>query len=164
MYEGVDLTGLTHIQSSNLTWEVIKRLRDLTRMKIVIKGILAHEDAVLAADAGIDAIIVSNHGGRSEDSGQSTIDVLPEIIKAVRGRMPILIDGGFRRGTDIAKALALGAQGVCIGRPCVWGLGAFGQPGVERVLELLRVELRVIMQQLGAPSIKHLVPDMVRRA
>jgi 4-hydroxymandelate oxidase len=164
MYEGVDLTGLTHIQSSNLTWEVIKRLRDLTRMKIVIKGILAHEDAVLAADAGIDAIIVSNHGGRSEDSGQSTIDALPEIIKAVRGRMPILIDGGFRRGTDIAKALAMGAQGVCIGRPCVWGLGAFGQPGVERVLELLRVELRVIMQQLGAPSIKQLVPSMVRRA
>jgi 4-hydroxymandelate oxidase len=164
MYEGVDITGLTNIQSSNLTWDFIKRLRDLTRMKIVIKGILAHEDAVLAADAGIDAIIVSNHGGRSEDSGQSTIDVLPEIIKAVRGRMPILIDGGFRRGTDIAKALALGAQGVCIGRPCVWGLGAFGQPGVERVLELLRVELRVIMQQLGAPSIKHLVPAMVRRA
>ena len=164
MYEGVDITGLTHIQSSNLTWEFIKRLRDLTRMKIVIKGILAHEDAVLAADAGIDAIIVSNHGGRSEDSGQSTIDVLPEIVKAVRGRMPILIDGGFRRGTDIAKALAMGAQGVCIGRPCVWGLGAFGQPGVERVLELLRVELRVIMQQLGAPSIKHLVPAMVRRA
>ena len=130
----------------------------------MIKGILAHEDAVLAADAGIDAIIVSNHGGRSEDSGQSTIDVLPEIVKAVRGRMPILIDGGFRRGTDIAKALAMGAQGVCIGRPCVWGLGAFGQPGVERVLELLRVELRVIMQQLGAPSIKHLVPAMVRRA
>jgi len=164
MYEGVDITGLTHIQSSNLTWEFIKRLRDLTRMKIVIKGILAYEDAVLAVDAGIDAIIVSNHGGRSEDSGQSTIDVLPEIIKAVRGRMPILIDGGFRRGTDIAKALALGAQGVCIGRPCVWGLGAFGQPGVERVLELLRIELRVIMQQLGAPSIKHLVPAMVRRA
>jgi 4-hydroxymandelate oxidase len=164
MYDGVDITGLTHIQSSNLNWEFIKRLRDLTRMKIVIKGILAHEDAVLAAEAGIDAIIVSNHGGRSEDSGQSTIDVLPEIIKAVRGRMPILIDGGFRRGTDIAKALALGAQGVCVGRPCVWGLGAFGQPGVERVLELLRVELRVIMQQLGAPSIKHLVPAMVRRA
>jgi 4-hydroxymandelate oxidase len=164
MYDGVDITGLTHIQSSNLTWDFIKRLRDLTRMKIVIKGILAHEDAVLAADAGIDAIIVSNHGGRSEDSGQSTIDVLPEINKAVRGRMPILIDGGFRRGTDIAKALALGAQGVCIGRPCVWGLGAFGQPGVERVLELLRIELRVIMQQLGAPSIKHLVPAMVRRA
>jgi 4-hydroxymandelate oxidase len=118
----------------------------------------------LAADAGIDAIIVSNHGGRSEDSGRSTIDALPEIIEAVGGRMPVLIDSGFRRGTDIVKALAMGAQGVCVGRPYIWGLGAFGQPGVERVLELLRAELRVAMQQAGAPSIRHLVPAMVRRA
>ena len=164
MYEGLDLTGLTNTQSSNMTWDFLKRLRDTTRMKIVIKGILAHEDAKLAVDAGMDAIIVSNHGARSEDSGRSTIDALPEIIEAVGGRMPILVDSGFRRGTDIAKALAMGAQGVCIGRPYVWGLGAFGQPGVERVLELLRIELRAIMQQVGAPTIKHLTPAMVRRA
>jgi isopentenyl diphosphate isomerase/L-lactate dehydrogenase-like FMN-dependent dehydrogenase len=131
---------------------------------MVLKGIVAHEDAALAVEAGMDAIIVSNHGARSEDSGRSTIDALPEIVDAVRGRMPILIDSGFRRGTDIAKALCMGATGVCIGRPYIWGLGAFGQPGVERVLELLRIELRAIMQQLGAPSIKHLVPAMVRRA
>lgn len=164
MYEGVDLSGLSHIQSSALTWETIKRIRDTTRMKIVLKGILAHEDAELALKAGVDAIIVSNHGARSEDSGRSTIDALPDIVERVGGRMPILIDSGFRRGTDIAKALCMGATGVCIGRPYIWGLGAFGQPGVERVLELLRTELLAIMQQVGAPSIKHLVPAMVRRA
>jgi 4-hydroxymandelate oxidase len=164
MYEGVDVSGLTHTQSSNMTWDFLKRLRDATKMKIAIKGILAHEDAVLAAEAGIDAIIVSNHGARSEDSGRSTIDALPEIVAAVNGRLPVLVDSGFRRGTDIAKALAMGAHGVCVGRPYVWGLGAFGQPGVERVLELLRVELRATMQQVGAPTVKHLVPAMVRRA
>ena len=164
MYDGVDLSGMTNFSSSAMTWDFFKRLRDTTKMKIVIKGILAYEDAKIAADTGIDAIIVSNHGARAEDSGRSTIDALPEIVEAVGGKMPILIDSGFRRGTDIAKALCMGAQGVCIGRPYIWGLGAFGQPGVERVLELLRIELRAIMQQLGAPSIKHLTPAMVRRA
>src|SRR5262245_51713330 len=164
MYEGVDVSGLTNTQSSNMTWDFLKRLRDTTKMKIVLKGILAHEDAVLAAEQGMDGIIVSNHGARSEDSGRSTIDALPEIVEAVRGRIPVLVDSGFRRGTDIVKALAMGAQGVCVGRPYIWGLGAFGQPGVERVLELLRVELAAIMQQVGAPSIKDLKPAMVRRA
>ena len=163
MYQGLDISGLTHTQSSSMTWDFLKRLRDTTKMKIVLKGVLAHEDAVLAADAGMDAIIVSNHGGRSEDSGRSTIDALPEIVEAVRGRMPILVDSGFRRGTDIVKALAMGAQAVCVGRPYIWGLGAFGQPGVERVLELLRIELYAAMQQVGAPTVKHLVPAMVRR-
>ena len=164
MYDGVALSGLTNTQSSAMTWDFLKRLRDTTTMKIVIKGILAYEDAVLAADAGIDAIIVSNHGARSEDSGRSTIDALPEIVEAVNGRMPILVDSGFRRGSDIVKALCMGATAVCVGRPYIWGLGAFGQPGVERVLELLRIELRAMMQQVGAPTIKHLVPAMVRRA
>ena len=164
MYEGLDLSGLTHTQASAMTWDFLKRLRDTTKMKIVLKGILAHEDAVLAVENGMDGIIVSNHGARSEDSGRSTIDALPEIVQAVKGRMPVLVDSGFRRGTDIAKALCMGAQAVCVGRPYIWGLGAFGQPGVERVLELLRIELHAIMQQLGAPTVKHLVPAMVRRA
>src|SRR5437867_8178932 len=164
MYDGVDLSGLTNFQSSAMTWDFMKRLRDLTKMKIVIKGILAHEDAKLAADAGIDAIIVSNHGARSEDMGRATIDALPEIVEAVGGRMPVLVDSGFRRGSDIVKALALGARAVCIGRPYLWGLAAFGQPGVERVLDILRRELRAAMQQLGAPSIKDITPAMVRRA
>ena len=164
MYQGLDVSGLTNTQSSAMNWDFLKRLRDTTKMKIVLKGILAHEDAVLAADAGMDAIIVSNHGGRSEDSGRSTIDALPEIVEAVHGRMPILVDSGFRRGTDIVKALCMGASAVCIGRPYIWGLGAFGQAGVERVLELMRVELYGAMQQVGAPTIRHLVPAMVRRA
>src|SRR5438105_2744642 len=164
MYQGVDLSGLRHTQASAMTWDFLKRLRDTTKMKIVLKGILAHEDAVLAVENGMDGIIVSNHGARSEDSGRSTIDALPEILPAVKGRMPVLVDSGFRRGTDIAKALCMGASGVCVGRPYIWGLGAFGQPGVERVLQLLRVELHGIMEQLGAPTVKHLVPAMVRRA
>jgi 4-hydroxymandelate oxidase len=164
MYDGVDLSGLRNIQSSAMTWDYLKRLRDITKMKVVIKGLLAWEDAKMAADAGYDAIIVSNHGARSEDSGRSTIDALPEIVEAVNGRMPILIDSGFRRGTDICKALCMGATGVAVGRPYLWALGAFGEQGVERALELLRLELFGIMQQVGAPSIKHLTPAMVRRA
>jgi len=164
MYQGVDISGLTNTQSSAMTWDFLKRLRDVTKMKIVLKGILAHEDATLAVENGMDGIIVSNHGARSEDSGRSTIDALPEIIEAVNGRMPVLVDSGFRRGSDIVKALCMGATAVCVGRPYIWGLGAFGQPGVERVLELLRIETRAMMQQVGAPTIKHLVPAMVRRA
>jgi 4-hydroxymandelate oxidase len=163
-FAGIDLGPVTGTTVTNLTWDMVKRLRDRIKVKFVLKGILAVEDARLAADAGIDGIIVSNHGGRVEDDGRSTIDALPEIVEAVGGRMPVLIDSGFRRGTDIIKALAIGAQAVCIGRPYLWGLGAFGQPGVERVLDILRVETRAAMQQVGAPSVKHLVPAMVRRA
>jgi 4-hydroxymandelate oxidase len=161
---GIDLGGVSSTIVTNLTWDLIKRLRDTVKVKLVLKGILAFEDAKLAADAGIDAIVVSNHGGRVEDGVSATIDVLPEIVGAVGGRMPILVDSGFRRGSDIVKALALGAQAVCIGRPYLWGLGAFGQPGVERVLGILRAETHTAMQQLGAPSLKDLTPAMVRRA
>ena len=164
MYSGLDMSGLKNIQSSTMTWDFFKRLREVTRMKIVIKGILAYEDAVIAADNGIDAIIVSNHGGRADDSGLSSIAALPEIVEAVNGRMPVLVDSGFRRGSDIVKALCMGATAVCIGRPYIWGLGAFGQPGVERVLELLRTETYAMMQQVGAPTIKDLKPAMVRKA
>ena len=164
MFKDVDITGLRNTQSSAMTWEFFKKMRDHTKMKLLAKGILAWEDAVLAADAGLDGIIVSNHGARSEDSGRSTIDALPEIVEAVKGRIPIFVDSGFRRGSDIVKALCMGATAVCVGRPYIWGLGAFGQPGVERALELLRIETSAMMQQVGAPSVKHLVPAMVRRA
>jgi isopentenyl diphosphate isomerase/L-lactate dehydrogenase-like FMN-dependent dehydrogenase len=163
MFEGVDMSGLTNTQSSAMTWDTIKRFRDITKMKMVLKGILTHEDAKIAAENGIDAIIVSNHGGRSEDGSTSTIEALPEIIQ-VAGSMPVFIDSGFRRGSDIVKALCIGAKGIAVGRPYLWGLGAFGQPGVERVLELLRTELRASMQQMGAPTLKHLVPAMIRKA
>src|SRR5262249_10618835 len=164
MYQGLDLSGLRNTQSSTMTWEFFKRLRDTTKMKILAKGILAWEDAALAADNGLDAIIVSNHGARSEDSGRSTIDALPEIVDAVKGRIPILVDSGFRRGSDITKALCMGATAVCVGRPYIWGLGAFGQAGVERALEMLREETHAMIQQMGAPTVKDLVPAMVRRA
>jgi isopentenyl diphosphate isomerase/L-lactate dehydrogenase-like FMN-dependent dehydrogenase len=145
-----------------MSWDYVKRLRDVSKTKIVLKGILAWEDAKIAAQTGIDAIIVSNHGGRADEAGRSTIESLPEIIN-VAGKMPVLIDSGFRRGTDIVKALCMGAKGVAVGRPYLWGLGAFGQPGVERVLQLLRTELKVAMQQAGAPSLKELKPSMVVR-
>jgi 4-hydroxymandelate oxidase len=160
---GIDLGGISSTIVTNLSWDLIKRLRDTVKVKLVLKGILAFEDAKLAADAGIDAIVVSNHGGRVEDGVSATIDVLPEIVRAVGGRMPVLVDSGFRRGSDIVKALALGAQAVCVGRPYLWGLGAFGQPGVERVLAILRAETRNAMAQLGAPSLRDLGPAMVRR-
>jgi len=161
MYDGADLSGLTSISSSAMTWDYIKRLRDVTKLKMVLKGIMAWEDAKIAADSGIDAIIVSDHGGRADDNGRSTIEALGEIIE-VAGTMPVLVDSGFRRGTDIVKALCMGAKGVGIGRPYLWGLGAFGEAGVERALELLRLELLAAMQQVGAPSLKQLVPAMVK--
>src|ERR1700688_1153330 len=164
-YDGIDLTGITGGgESSNLSWETVKRMRDITRMKIVLKGIVTAEDADLAAQNGMDGILVSNHGGRGEDNGRSTIDALPEIIAAVKGRMPVIFDSGVRRGPDAAKALARGAAAVGIGRPYLWGLGAFGQEGVERVLEIVRTETRAAMQQCGARSVKELNPGFVRRA
>ena len=161
-FAGIALGGVGGTAVTNITWESIKRLRDTVKTRLVLKGILAHEDAKLAVEAGIDAVIVSNHGGRVEDGVSATIDVLPDIVAAA-GRMPVLVDSGFRRGSDIVKALAIGAKAVCIGRPYLWGLGAFGQPGVERVLTILRAETRTAMAQIGAPSLKDLKPEMVKR-
>lgn len=163
-FAGIDVQGANGVTTPNLTWDSVRRLRDRVKVKFLIKGILAPEDARLAVDAGVDGIVVSNHGGRVDDGGRATIEALPDIVAAVSGRVPILVDSGFRRGTDIVKALAMGAQAVCIGRPYLWGLGAFGQAGVERVLDILRSETRATMQQIGAPSIKHITPAMVVRA
>jgi 4-hydroxymandelate oxidase len=161
-FSAIDLGGFSSTAVTNITWDTIKRLRDTVKVKLVLKGILTHEDAKLAAEAGIDAIIVSNHGGRMEDGVSATIDVLPDVVAAAGG-MPVLIDSGFRRGSDIIKALAIGAKAVCIGRPYLWGLGAFGQPGVERVLAILRAETRAAMQQIGAASLRDITPTMVKR-
>jgi isopentenyl diphosphate isomerase/L-lactate dehydrogenase-like FMN-dependent dehydrogenase len=163
MWKDLDVSGLRNTQSSAMTWDFFKRMRDHTKMKLLAKGILAWEDAVMAADAGLDGIIVSNHGARSEDSGRSTIDALPEIVEAMRphpdpGRFRV--PPRFRRG----EGFCMGATAVCVGRPYIWGLGAFGQAGVDRALELLRIETRAMMQQVGAPNVKALVPAMVRRA
>ena len=166
MFDGIDPEGLTR-NTPSLTWEFVRRLKDVTPMKLVVKGIVTREDASLCLENGVDGIIVSNHGGRAEESGRATIDCLPEVVQAVGGRIPVLVDGGFRRGTDIFKALALGARAICVGRPYAWGLAAFGQSGVERVLDILRHELDLVMRQCGTRSLKEIGPafiaDNVRR-
>jgi len=163
-YDGIDLSGVKSSQSANMTWEFVKHMRDTTKMKIILKGVLTQEDALLCIKYGVDGIHVSNHGGRSEDTGRGAIECLPEVTKAINKRIPILFDSGVRRGSDIFKALALGANAVCVGRPYLWGLGAFGQPGVERVLALLEEELTGTMKQMGTPSIADIRPEMVFRA
>jgi 4-hydroxymandelate oxidase len=143
------------------TWEFIDRLKNATHMKVLIKGIVTREDAELAVAHGVDGLFVSNHGGRAENSLRATITSLPEVIQGTAGRIPVVCDGGFRRGTDIFKAMALGASSVGIGRPYIWGLGAFGQEGVETVLAILRKELEVVMKQSGTVNIAAITRDHV---
>ena len=149
MFAGLDVSAITSYSATYATWDFIDRLRRETTMKLLVKGIVTREDAELAVQHGVDGVIVSNHGGRADDTGRSTIECLPEVIEGVRGRVPVLIDSGFRRGTDVFKALALGATAVGIGRPYLWGLAAFGQPGVEAVLDILDRELAMTMRQAG---------------
>lgn len=143
------------------TWDYIKRLRDATSMKVVLKGIVTREDAELAVENGADGIFVSNHGGRAENSLRGTVDSLPEVVAGVRGRVPVLFDSGVRRGGDIFKALALGADAVGIGRPYVWGLGAFGQDGVDRVIEMLLEEFRMVMRQTRTTALDQIGSEFV---
>jgi isopentenyl diphosphate isomerase/L-lactate dehydrogenase-like FMN-dependent dehydrogenase len=152
MFSQLDTAGLG-ISSSSLTWDFIKRLKDVTRMKVLVKGLESGADARLAVANGADGIIVSNHGGRATDTGRGALDCLPEVVAEVRGRVPVIVDGGVRRGTDVLKALALGATAVGIGRPYIWGLGAYGQAGVDRVLELLDNELMLAMVGVGARNL-----------
>jgi 4-hydroxymandelate oxidase len=136
------------------TWEYIKRLKDTTSMKVLVKGIVTREDAELAMMHGVDGVFVSNHGGRADNTLRSTIDCVPDVVAGVKGRAPVFVDSGFRRGGDIFKALALGATAVGVGRPYIWGLTGFGQEGVETVLDILRRELQLTMRQSGVTSIK----------
>ena len=144
------------------TWNSVKELRSLTSLPIIIKGILRGDDAARAAENGASGIIVSNHGARQLDHVGGTIEALPEVVAGAAGKIPVLIDGGFRRGTDIFKALALGAKAICVARPYLYGLAAFGQEGVERVIELLRTELALDMGLAGTPDIASITRDMVR--
>jgi 4-hydroxymandelate oxidase len=155
MFDGLDVTGVS-LLSPALTWEFVRRVKDSTKMKLVLKGIETREDAELCVQNGMDGIIVSNHGGRAEESGRATIECLPEVIDAVQGKIPVLVDGGFRRGSDIFKALALGAKAICIGRPYLWGLAAFGQAGVDKVLDLLTREFELMMRHAGTTSLAKL--------
>ena len=157
MFAGLDLKG-AGTYSSALTWAYIARLKDATHAKILVKGLETGEDAALALKYGCDGIMVSNHGGRASETGRATLDCLPEVVGAVKGRIPVLVDGGVRRGTDALKALALGATAVGIGRPYIWGLGAFGQAGVERALDVLNNELRLAMAGVGARTLAGVTP------
>jgi isopentenyl diphosphate isomerase/L-lactate dehydrogenase-like FMN-dependent dehydrogenase len=162
MFAGINTEGLG-LTSPSLTWDFIKQLKDMTTMKVVIKGIEAREDAELAVEHGADGVMVSNHGGRAMETGRGTLESLPDVVAGVAGRIPVLFDGGVRRGTDVFKALAMGASAVGIGRPYAWGLGAYGQAGVERVLDILNLELRLAMVGAGARTVREIsVASLVR--
>ena len=161
-FDGLDMSK-TSALTAQLTWDFVRDLRDMTSMKILLKGIVTAEDAALALQYGVDGLIVSNHGGRGEESARSSIEALPEVVDAVDGKIPILVDSGFRRGTDIFKALALGANAICVGRPYAWGLAAFGQAGVERSLEILKTELETTMRSMGTPTVSAITRSFVRR-
>ena len=154
MFNGLELGGVAF--QPPVTWDYVKRLKDTTTMRLAIKGIVTREDAALAVSNGVDAIVCSNHGGRAEETGRSSIESLPEVLEGAAGRVPVLVDSGFRRGTDIFTALALGASAVCVGRPYVWGLAAFGQEGVEVVLDILTRELQLAMRYAGTPAIPNI--------
>ena len=160
IFDGLNMQGVG-LNNPAMTWDVIARMKEVTDMKIFIKGIEVAADSALALHYGADGIVVSNHGGRATETDKGTIECLPEIVSAVNGRIPIIIDSGFRRGTDVYKALAMGASAVGIGRPYCWGLGAFGQAGVERVLDLLNRELLITMVGSGTPTIDSIGPDYV---
>ncbi len=162
MYVGTGLESADWDMSA-MSWDYLARLRETTSMKIVIKGIVTAEDAVSCVHHGADAVYVSNHGGRAEASGRGALDSLPEVIAAVDGRIPVIVDSGFRRGTDIFKALAMGADAVSVGRAYIWALAAFGQPGVEKVLQMLNAELSMVMGQMGARSISDIGPQHIGR-
>jgi 4-hydroxymandelate oxidase len=161
MFAGIDVSHVTELSPSNMSGNYLERLRKLVSVKLLVKGIVTAEDATLAMRAGVDGIVVSNHGGRSEETLRSTIECLPEIVAAVAGRIPVFIDGGIRRGTDIFKALALGATAVGVGRPQAWGLAAFGQSGVEAISDILMRELRIIMRQAGTADLASINKDHV---
>lgn len=148
---------------ASFSWSDLEWLRGVTNMPLILKGIMRADDASRAIDAGIDAIIVSNHGGRQLDAAAATFDVLPAIANTVARRVPVLVDGGIRRGSDIVKAIASGADAVLVGRPILWGLAIGGQSGVEAVLGLLADELDLTMALCGAPDLSTITADLLHR-
>ena len=161
MFRG--LSG-TRFNPSNARWDWVGRLKKLTSMKVVLKGIETAEDARLAREQGVDGILVSNHGGRALETLRPTVDIVPEVVDAVNNRIPVLVDGGVRRGADAFKALAYGARAVGIGRPYTWGLATYGQAGVERVLDILNAELMLTMRHCGTPSLSQITRAHVHHA
>jgi 4-hydroxymandelate oxidase len=159
-------SGLTQYVASfidpALAWRDVEWLRGLTRLPIIIKGIARADDARRAAGMGVAGIVVSNHGGRQLDTAPATIDVLPYVVEAVAGAAEVYVDGGVRRGTDVIKAIARGAQAVLLGRPVLWGLAVDGERGVSRALEILRAEIDNSMALSGCPTIADIGPDLLQ--
>jgi (S)-2-hydroxy-acid oxidase len=164
MFSGLDVSRVTALAPPDLSGGFLHRLRAIVKGRMLVKGVVTGEDAAFAIEHGADGIIVSNHGGRNEETLRASVDCLPEVAAAVKGRVPILVDGGVRRGTDIFKALALGATAVGIGRPQAWGLAAFGQSGVEAVIDILNRELNAIMRQAGTPTLASITPRHLVRS
>lgn len=156
---------VSSLLDASLNWNDLAWLRSITPLPLLIKGVVRADDALRAAEAGVAGLVVSNHGARQLDTSPATLDVLPEIVEALAAHghaLEILMDGGIRRGTDVLKALALGAKAVLVGRPVLWGLAADGEAGVARVLELLRDELDLAMALAGAPTVREITRDLVR--
>lgn len=152
---------VTSLFDQSLAWPDVDWLCSLTDLPVLLKGIVHPDDARRAIDHGAAGVVVSNHGGRQLDTAPATIDVLPQIVETVAGRVPVLIDGGIRRGTDVVKALALGAEAVAVGRPVLWGLAANGQTGVAHVLEILRNEVELAMALSGVTTVQEIGPELV---
>jgi len=154
----------SNLLDPTLTWDAIAWLAGVTKLPVIVKGVIAAEDAERAVDSGAAAVIVSNHGGRQLDSCEATIRALPRVAEAVAGRIEVYMDGGVRRGTDVIKAIALGARAVLVGRPVIWGLAAGGQAGVARALEMIREELTLSMVLCGCPTIASIGPGLIAYA
>ena len=152
-----------HRHDRSLDWDDLAWIRSLAPLPLVLKGVIAAEDAQLAVEAGVDAIVVSNHGGRQLDGTLPSVEALPDVVAAVDGRLEVYVDGGVRRGVDVLKAVALGARAVLVGRPLLWGLAVDGEAGVRRILDILRLELEIAMAIAGVRSMKEITPDLVRR-
>lgn len=158
-FAGIEVNGHAWV---NVTWNDVDWLQSITSLPILVKGILTAEDALLALEHGVSGIIVSNHGGRQLDGAVSGIEALPEVVEAVAGRCEVYVDGGIRRGTDVLKALALGAQAVLVGRPILWGLAVDGASGVQHVLQILQAELERAMKLSGCPTISSITRSLVK--
>ena len=150
--EPITPTGFFSLVDTTITWDALEQLVADCRVPVIVKGVQTAEDAVLAVDHGAASVIVSNHGGRQLDGVHASLDMLPEVVEAVDGRVEVLMDGGIRRGTDVLTALALGARAVLVGRPILWGLAAGGEAGVTHALELLRAEVELGLALLGTPT------------
>jgi isopentenyl diphosphate isomerase/L-lactate dehydrogenase-like FMN-dependent dehydrogenase len=161
-FDGDAARWLPQLFDAHLGWDELERLRARWSGQLVLKGVLHPEDAVRAADRGVDGVIVSNHGGRQLDGVPASLDALPAVVAAVDGRAQVLLDGGVRRGSDIVRALALGADGVCVGRPWCWALAAGGEAGVRRLLEILRADLERTLILAGLPAVQAITSATVQ--